>query len=171
MKVPAASNMLSLPAGTFLFFVFCFCSDPVAGQLFSMALTLIRFCFAGNFEAGCRFTFNIYGCTENGHKLLEIQTGYIQELRESYSFVKPEAAPGDAFTLENSLFSESVEAPKLDQFTSDSSSVTLEWHYNEDDEAHPAFITGYLVTAQEVQQDTLAGRAKAKLPMFFCSVF
>lgn len=54
-----------------------------------------------------------------------------------------------------------MQAPNLDKFTSDSSSVTLEWHYNEDDEAHPAFITGYLVTAQDVQQDTLAGRTKA----------
>nr|AAR25691.1 class I helical cytokine receptor number 28 [Tetraodon nigroviridis] len=98
VKVPAGTNMLSLPAG--------------------------------NFKAGCRFTFIIYGCTESGHRLLEIQTGYTQELQ-------------------------SVEAPNLGTFTSDSSSVTLEWHYNEDDEAHPAFITGYLVTVQEVQQNTL----------------
>lgn len=65
--------------------------------------------------------------------------------------------------------SESVEAPSLDRCTSESSSVTLEWHYNEDDEDLPAFITGYLVTAQEVQPDTLAGGPKAKLPMFFSS--
>lgn len=64
-----------------------------------------------------------------------------------------------------------MEAPDLDTFTSESSSVTLEWHYNEDDEAHPAFITGYLVTVQEGQQDTLAGGAKAKLPTLFCSGF
>lgn len=56
-----------------------------------------------------------------------------------------------------------MEAPNLGTFTSDSSSVTLEWHYNEDDEAHPAFITGYLVTVQEVQQNTLTGKA-ANLP-------
>lgn len=63
-----------------------------------------------------------------------------------------------------------MEAPNLDKFTSESSSVTLEWYYNEEDEAHPAFITGYLVTAQEVLQDALAGRAKAKLPMLFCAL-
>lgn len=56
-----------------------------------MASTLSRFCFAGNFQAGCRLTFNIYGCTENGHKLLEIQTGYTQELRECGRTRKQEA--------------------------------------------------------------------------------
>lgn len=68
--------------------------------------------------------------------------------------------------------SESVAAPNLVKFTRESSSVTLEWRYNEDDEVHPAFITGYLVTVQEVQQDALAGCAKEKLPNFlFFSVF
>lgn len=174
MKVPAGSNMLSLPAGTFFFL---FCSEPVTERFFFMVSTLIRFCFAGNFKAGCRYTFNIYGCTENGHKLLEIQTGYIQELRECWSLLKQEACACWCFysvkcvCFPKNSFSESVEAPNLDTFTSESSSVTLEWHYNEDDEAHPAFITGYLVTAQEVQQDALAGWANAKLPMFFCSAF
>ncbi|KAK0142550.1 Leukemia inhibitory factor receptor [Merluccius polli] len=36
-----------------------------------------------DYKDGYRYTFNIYGCTESGHKLLEIQTGYFQELRES----------------------------------------------------------------------------------------
>ncbi|KAI4820266.1 hypothetical protein KUCAC02_028250 [Chaenocephalus aceratus] len=40
---------------------------------------------------------------------------------------------------------------------STSSSVTLEWSYNEDDPAHTAFITGYLVTGQEAGTDTLPG--------------
>ncbi|XP_071339604.1 leukemia inhibitory factor receptor isoform X4 [Trachinotus anak] len=35
---------------------------------------------ARNFKAGRRYTFNIYGCTENGQRLLEVQTGYSQEL-------------------------------------------------------------------------------------------
>lgn len=51
--------------------------------------------------------------------------------------------------------------------------MTLEWHYNEDDEAHPAFITGYLVTVQEVQQDALAGCANCQtsLYLFFFFLF
>ncbi|XP_022621028.1 leukemia inhibitory factor receptor-like isoform X3 [Seriola dumerili] len=82
---------------------------------------------------GRRYTFNIYGCTENGHRLLEVQTGYSQELQAVHqpSVVKP--------------------------VQSTPSSVTLEWHYNEDDPAHPAFITGYLVTVQEVGSNTRPG--------------
>nr|XP_020449371.1 leukemia inhibitory factor receptor-like isoform X2 [Monopterus albus]XP_020449372.1 leukemia inhibitory factor receptor-like isoform X2 [Monopterus albus] len=88
-----------------------------------------------NFKAGCRYTFNIYGCTENGHRLLEIQTGYSQELNP-------------------------VQSPSLvEAVQSSSSSVTLEWHYNEDDPAHPAFITGYLVIAQELGSHMLPGSA------------
>ncbi|XP_044051060.1 oncostatin-M-specific receptor subunit beta isoform X2 [Siniperca chuatsi] len=90
---------------------------------------------ARNFKAGCRFTFNIYACTENEHRLLEIQTGYSQELK-------------------------SVKSPSLvEPVQKTSSSVTLEWRYDEDDPAHPAFITGYLVTVQEVGSDTLPGHA------------
>lgn len=87
------------------------------------------------FKAGCRFTFNIYKCTEHGHRLLEIQTGYSQELK-------------------------SVESPTLVepvQYTS--SSVTLVWLYNEEDRAHPAFITGYLVMVHQVGSDKLPGHA------------
>ncbi|XP_054467793.1 leukemia inhibitory factor receptor [Anoplopoma fimbria] len=84
---------------------------------------------ARQFKAGCRYTFDIYGCTENGHRLLEVQTGYSQELQ-------------------------SVKSPSLvEPVQSTSSSVTLKWSYNEDDPAHPAFITGYQVTAQEVGSD------------------
>ncbi|XP_069563953.1 leukemia inhibitory factor receptor [Brachyistius frenatus] len=90
---------------------------------------------ARHFKAGCRYTFNIYGCTEDGHRLLEIQTGYSQELK-------------------------SVQSPILvEPVHSTSSSVTLVWHYNEDDPAQPAFITGYLVTVQEGGPDMLPGRA------------
>ncbi|KAF1389404.1 hypothetical protein PFLUV_G00073080 [Perca fluviatilis] len=90
---------------------------------------------AKNFKAGCRYTFKIYGCTENGHRLLEVQTGYSQELK-------------------------SVQSPSLvEPFQITSSSVTLEWSYDEDDPAHSAFITGYLVTAQAVGSGTLLGHA------------
>uniref|UniRef100_A0A3P8TEF7 Fibronectin type-III domain-containing protein n=1 Tax=Amphiprion percula TaxID=161767 RepID=A0A3P8TEF7_AMPPE len=86
---------------------------------------------AENFTAGCRYTFNIYGCTENGHKLLEIQTGYAKELK-------------------------SVQAPRLvEPVQSTSSSMTLEWRYNENDQ--PAFITGYLVTVQEMHSQINTG--------------
>ncbi|XP_027133359.1 leukemia inhibitory factor receptor isoform X3 [Larimichthys crocea] len=89
------------------------------------------FLHARDFKEGCRYTFNIYGCTENGYKLLETQTGYSQELK--------------------SVLSPSLVEPV--QCTS--SSVTLEWHYNEDDPSHPAFITGYLVIVQEEESDIL----------------
>ncbi|XP_074495372.1 leukemia inhibitory factor receptor isoform X2 [Sebastes fasciatus] len=90
---------------------------------------------ARNFKAGFRYTFNIYGCTDDGHRLVEVQTGYSQELK-------------------------SVQSPSLvEPVQSTSSSVTLEWSYNEEDLAHPAFITGYLVTAQEVGSGTLPGHA------------
>ncbi|XP_047447462.1 oncostatin-M-specific receptor subunit beta isoform X2 [Mugil cephalus] len=88
---------------------------------------------AGDFKAGCRYTFNIYGCTENGHTLLEKQTGYSKELN-------------------------SIQSLKLVQpVQSTSSSVTLEWLYDEDDQ--PAFITGYLVTVQEVASNIVPGQA------------
>ncbi|XP_061585467.1 leukemia inhibitory factor receptor [Cololabis saira] len=89
---------------------------------------------AGHFTAGCRYSFSIYGCTESGHKLLEIQTGYSRELN-------------------------SVQAPSLvEPVQSSSSSVTLEWHYNEDDPGQPAFITGYLVTVQEAGSPSQAAK-------------
>lgn len=69
------------------------------------------------------------------------------------------------FFLPKISYSESVEAPSLVDCTSESSSVTLEWRYDEDNRDHPAFITGYLVTVCKVQQDTPAGGTSAKLPM------
>uniref|UniRef100_A0A3B3DN75 Fibronectin type-III domain-containing protein n=1 Tax=Oryzias melastigma TaxID=30732 RepID=A0A3B3DN75_ORYME len=74
-----------------------------------------------NFTSGLRYSFNIYGCTENGHKLLEVKTGYSQELSKSY----------DELPVQTT-----------------SSSVTLEWLFSEEDPSHPAFIMGYLVTVQ-----------------------
>ncbi|CAJ1069255.1 leukemia inhibitory factor receptor isoform X1 [Xyrichtys novacula] len=91
------------------------------------------FLSAGHFKAGRRYTFNIYGCRENTHRLLEVQTGYLQELK-------------------------SVPSPTLmEPVQSTSSSVTLEWSYREDDTAYPAFISGYLVTVQEVRSDRQSG--------------
>lgn len=40
--------------------------------------------------------------------------------------------------------------------------MTLEWSYDEDDPAHSAFITGYLVTAQAVGSGTLLGHAASR---------
>ncbi|XP_062308106.1 leukemia inhibitory factor receptor [Osmerus eperlanus] len=77
---------------------------------------------ADKFNVGRRYTFNIYGCTEDGERCLESQTGYLQEL-------KPTLVP----TLITPV-----------HFAS--SSVTLEWRYNDDDPAHPGFIIGYQVT-------------------------
>lgn len=57
------------------------------------------------------------------------------------------------------FFLESVQSPSLvEPVQSTSSSVTLEWQYNEDDPAQPAFITGYLVTVQEVLTGQAASR-------------
>lgn len=67
------------------------------------------------------------------------------------------------------LSEESVQSPSLVEPASASSSVTLEWRYNEDDQAHPAFITGYLVTVKEVAHNMLPGHAgmcRLKLAMF-----
>ncbi|XP_046871634.1 leukemia inhibitory factor receptor [Hypomesus transpacificus] len=77
---------------------------------------------ADKFNVGRRYTFNIYGCTEDGERCLESQTGYLQEL-------KPTLAP----TL-------------IEPVHFASSSVTLEWRYYDDDPAHPGFIIGYQVT-------------------------
>lgn len=90
---------------------------------------------ARNFKAGRRYTFNIYGCTGNEHRLLEVQTGYSKELK-------------------------SVQPPVLvEPVQSTSSSVTLDWYYNENDLAHTAFITGYLVTVQRVGPDRPTGQS------------
>ncbi|XP_023814694.1 leukemia inhibitory factor receptor isoform X2 [Oryzias latipes] len=88
-----------------------------------------------NFTAGLRYSFNIYGCTENGHKLLEVKTGYSQELKY-------------------------VGSPSLVQpVQTTSSSATLEWLFNEHDPAHPAFIIGYLITVQGGRSDKAPDQA------------
>lgn len=96
---------------------------------------------------------------------MEIQTGYTKELRECCNrwFTLVDASTLCKICLPQNSDSESVAAPSLVNFISESSSVTLEWRYDEDDQDHPAFITGYLVTVHEEQQDTLAGGASAKV--------
>lgn len=75
-----------------------------------------------------------------------------------------------SFLKTTSFSSESVQCPSLvEPVQITSSSVTLEWHYNEEDPAHPAFITGYLVMVHEVGSDKLPGRAaggcRGKIPV------
>lgn len=41
-----------------------------------------------------------------------------------------------------------------------SSSVTLHWHYNEDDDSNPAFIIGYLVKVEDMGPNTQPGFRK-----------
>lgn len=58
---------------------------------------------------------------------------------------------------------------------STSSSVTLEWCFDENDPTHPAFITGYLVTVQETGTDVLsrhhdASECREELWPFFISL-
>ncbi|XP_014324057.2 leukemia inhibitory factor receptor-like isoform X1 [Xiphophorus maculatus] len=90
---------------------------------------------AGYFKPGRRYSFDIYGCTDHGDKLLETQTGYIEECA-------------------------SAQPPRIiEPVKRTYASVTLEWHYDEEDPAQPAFITGYLVTVQEVQTDARLGHA------------
>ncbi|KAM4579157.1 leukemia inhibitory factor receptor [Fundulus diaphanus] len=126
IKVPEGNNTLLLPAGKL------FCSFYVF--LFLQTWMFINFSvllFTGHFKPGFRYSFYIYGCTEQGDKLLEIQTGYTQELS-------------------------SVQYPSIiEPVVSTHASVMLEWHYDEDDPAQPAFITGYLVTVQEAASNKL----------------
>ncbi|XP_029366774.1 oncostatin-M-specific receptor subunit beta isoform X2 [Echeneis naucrates] len=89
---------------------------------------------ASNFNASCSYTFNIYGCTVNGHRLLEIKTGCSRELDAVHSL---------------SLVVKPVQRT--------ASSVTLEWHHREHicNATHSGFITGYLITVQEVESNVL----------------
>ncbi|XP_054895473.1 leukemia inhibitory factor receptor isoform X2 [Poeciliopsis prolifica] len=90
---------------------------------------------AGYFKPGQKYSFNIYGCTDYGDKLLETQTGYIQE--------------------RNSVHPPRTIVPIKRTYAS----VTLEWHFDEEDPAQPAFITGYLIAVQEVKTHAHLGHA------------
>lgn len=65
-----------------------------------------------------------------------------------------------------SFSSDSVQSPSLVQpVQKTSSSVTLEWSYNEADHAHPAFITGYLVKVQDGLLGRAASGCRGNLPV------
>ncbi|KAG9261635.1 leukemia inhibitory factor receptor-like [Astyanax mexicanus] len=77
---------------------------------------------AGGFRKGRRYTFKIYRCQTEGHQVHEKHTGYLEEQRP-------------------------VSAPELlESLNARWSSVALQWSFNEDDPAHPGFITGYNLT-------------------------
>lgn len=70
---------------SFLVMTFCFIvqwSQHMHCLTFPVLVLIVL--LAGNFTAGRRYTFNIYECTENGHRQLEIQSGYSEELGECY---------------------------------------------------------------------------------------
>ncbi|XP_041958388.1 oncostatin-M-specific receptor subunit beta isoform X3 [Alosa sapidissima] len=79
---------------------------------------------AGSFMGGCRYTFNVLRCREDGHHLIETHIGYLQEQTPT-QFVQIQNYP-----------------------VVTSSSATIEWSFPEDDPRHPGFISGYLVTFQ-----------------------
>ncbi|KAJ8401566.1 hypothetical protein AAFF_G00378830 [Aldrovandia affinis] len=112
-KVPVEFTTLLLPA----------CSGRVS--------PLVVLHGPGDFRAGCRYTFNIFGCGTDGHQLLEKQTGYIEEQ-------KPTKSPR-----------------LLDSIRSMHSSIILEWSFHEDDLTHTGFITGYLVIIEEMTPSTI----------------
>ncbi|MFT7797328.1 leukemia inhibitory factor receptor-like [Arapaima gigas] len=74
------------------------------------------------FHSGHRYIFRIFGCTRDGHWLLEEQAGYTKE-------EKPTKRPVQV---------------EVDFLTT----AELRWTFQEDDPTHPGFITGYLVTVQ-----------------------
>lgn len=78
-KIQAANNTLYLPASKVFFYFSFFLVVSVSCFLHSLLHNLY---FIGDFEPGYRYTFNIYGCKENVHRLLKVQTGYSQELRK-----------------------------------------------------------------------------------------
>ncbi|XP_062398920.1 leukemia inhibitory factor receptor [Sardina pilchardus] len=77
---------------------------------------------AGAFTGGCRYTFNVLRCGEDGHRVIETHIGYLQE-QSPTQFVQIHNPP-----------------------VVTSSSATIEWSFPEDDPQHPGFISGYLVT-------------------------
>ncbi|XP_076854821.1 leukemia inhibitory factor receptor isoform X2 [Brachyhypopomus gauderio] len=77
---------------------------------------------ADGFRKGCRYTFRILSCHGEGYRIHEKHVGYLEEQ-------KP------------------LQFPELFHSVSVSwSSVKLEWTFNEEDPAHPGFITGYMIT-------------------------
>lgn len=81
VSVPKENNTLFLPAGNW---ICSLCNAKTFFPPLSTYLLSYILIFLGHFMAGCRYSFNIYECTENGHRLLEVKTGYSQELSECY---------------------------------------------------------------------------------------
>ncbi|XP_060763655.1 leukemia inhibitory factor receptor isoform X2 [Neoarius graeffei] len=80
------------------------------------------FLSAEELRMGCRYIFNIYSCHSNGHQIHERYIGYLKEQ-------KP------------------LQAPDVHLSPSVSShSITLKWSFDEENCAHPGFITGYTLT-------------------------
>ncbi|XP_041111126.1 leukemia inhibitory factor receptor-like isoform X2 [Polyodon spathula] len=77
------------------------------------------FITSATFTAGKRYTFNVHVCRSDGDILLEKKVGYTQELAPS-------------------------EMPWVTT-QEDSSSVTLEWTFDDNNEMLPGFIKGYCV--------------------------
>ncbi|XP_058234504.1 leukemia inhibitory factor receptor isoform X3 [Hemibagrus wyckioides] len=80
------------------------------------------FLSANEFKVGYRYMFNIYSCDSDGHQIYERHIGYLKEQ-------KPLQAPDVCLS------------PGVS-----SHSITLEWRFDEENPAHPGFITGYTLT-------------------------
>uniref|UniRef100_A0AAY5EHY7 Oncostatin M receptor n=1 Tax=Electrophorus electricus TaxID=8005 RepID=A0AAY5EHY7_ELEEL len=78
------------------------------------------FLTADGFQKGCRYTFRIFSCHSEGDLVHEKQIGYLEEQSEH-----------------TQLYTHTVSW----------TSVKLEWSFNEEDPAHPGFITGYMITS------------------------
>ncbi|KAL7836093.1 hypothetical protein AOLI_G00273770 [Acnodon oligacanthus] len=89
---------------------------------------------AEGFRKGHRYTFKIFSCQTEGHRVHEKLTGYLEEQ-------EPLSAPELSYSL--SILS---------------SSMLLQWSFNEEDSEHPGFITGYRLTIQEHADWTYSNR-------------
>ncbi|KAL6466270.1 hypothetical protein MHYP_G00264030 [Metynnis hypsauchen] len=89
---------------------------------------------AEGFRKGHRYTFKIFSCQTEGHQVHEKHTGYLVEQ-------EPLSAPELSYSL--SILS---------------SSMLLQWSFNEEDSEHPGFITGYRLTIQEHADWTYSNR-------------
>ncbi|XP_035381796.1 leukemia inhibitory factor receptor [Electrophorus electricus] len=86
------------------------------------------FLTADGFQKGCRYTFRIFSCHSEGDLVHEKQIGYLEE-QKPVQFPELEFPPSVSWT-----------------------SVKLEWSFNEEDPAHPGFITGYMITVHNDSQ-------------------
>ncbi|KAL7838989.1 hypothetical protein SRHO_G00256470 [Serrasalmus rhombeus] len=89
---------------------------------------------AEGFRKGHRYTFRIFSCQTEGHRVHEKHTGYLEEQ-------EPLSAPQLSYSL-SILWS----------------SMLLQWSFNEEDSEHPGFITGYRLTIQEHADWTYSNR-------------